>query len=192
MRVGVLALQGDFREHRRVVEGLGCEVCLVRLPEHLDNLDALILPGGESTTMGLLAQEYGLLEPLRERLEAGLPTLGTCAGMILMARAVVDGLPSQPLLGALDVVVRRNGYGAQVHSFEVDVDVPILEGGPVRGVFIRAPVVEKTGDGVEVLAELDGHPVVLRHGSHMACAFHPELTDDSRLHRLFLDGTGAA
>ena len=189
--IGVLALQGDFREHRRALHALGCATKEVRLPEDLEGLDALVLPGGESTTMGKLAAEYGLLEPLAKRLSEGLPAFGTCAGMILLSREAVDGAAGQPLLGAVDLVVRRNGYGRQVASFEADVDVAGLDGGPVRAVFIRAPVVETAGAGVEPLAELHGRTVVAADGPHLVCSFHPELTDDLRLHRLFLDRRGA-
>ena len=188
----MLALQGDFREHRRALAALGAETREVRRPEDLTGLDGIVLPGGESTTMGKLAVDYGLIEPLREALSAGLPAFGTCAGMILLARDAVDGLPGQPLLGVVDVVVRRNGYGRQVASFEADVAVAGVDGGPMRAVFIRAPVVEKVGPDVEPLADLDGDVVVARQGRHLVTAFHPELTDDLRLHRLFLELVGGA
>ena len=181
----MLALQGDYREHTLVVRSLGHEAVLVRLPEHLDDLDAIVLPGGESTTMGKLADRFGLLEPLRERIREGLPTLGTCAGMVLLAGSTTEGF-EQPLLGVLDVVVRRNAFGPQVESFESRIEVDGLDA-PMTAVFIRAPWIEKTGDGVEVLAEIGGHPVVIRQGSIVATSFHPELTGDGRLHQMMLE-----
>jgi pyridoxal 5'-phosphate synthase pdxT subunit len=164
---------------------------MVRRPPDLDGLDALVLPGGESTTMGILATELGLLEPLRELIASGLPTFGTCAGMILLSREAVDGVREQPLLRIVDIVVRRNGYGSQVWSFEASVAVTGVEGGPVDGVFIRAPVIEKIGRDVEPLGWLEGDVVVARQGPHLVTAFHPELTDDLRLHRLFLESVQA-
>ena len=183
MKIGVLAVQGNFREHLAVLRRLGVEAVEVRLPEQLDGLDGLVIPGGESTAIGRLIRLYGLEEAL-ERF--GRPVFGTCAGMILLAREAVDGVPGQPLLGVVDVVVRRNGYGRQVRSFEADLQLAGDER-PLRGVFIRAPRVVETGPGVEVLAELDGEPVLLRHGRALVAAFHPELTDDVRVHELFLD-----
>ncbi len=188
MRIGVLALQGDFLEHRKVLEGLGVEAVEVRLPEHLDGLQGLILPGGESTAIGKLMVEYGLLEPIRARARAGFPLWGTCAGMILMAREAVDALPGQPVLGVMDIVVRRNAFGRQVDSFEADLEVPALGPEPVRAVFIRAPWIEAWGPEVEVLARLeDGTAVAARQGHLLATAFHPELTDDPRFHAYFLE-----
>ena len=184
--VGVLALQGDVREHVAALRALGAEPLEVRRPAQLDRVDALILPGGESTTMALLLASSGLSEPLAARLGEGLPAFGTCAGMILLARAVVDGRTAQPCLGAIDLSVRRNAFGSQATSFEADLDVAGVEGGPVHAVFIRAPVVEDTGPGVEVLAAVDGRPVVARQGPVLVCAFHPELVGDLRLHELFL------
>jgi 5'-phosphate synthase pdxT subunit len=183
--VGVLALQGAFREHVRALEACGAETRLVRLPEDLDGLDGLVIPGGESTTMSLLMERMGLLEPVERVVHGGLPTLGTCAGMIVLADRIADGRPDQHALHALDIVVRRNGYGRQVDSFETDLEVAGLAGGPFPGVFIRAPLVEDAG-GAEVLAELDGRPVAVRQGRVMALAFHPELSRDLRLHREFL------
>jgi 5'-phosphate synthase pdxT subunit len=198
--VGVLALQGDVLEHLRVLEAAGARAVPVKRPEQLDELDGIILPGGESTTIGKLASMYGLLDPLRERIAAGMPVYGTCAGAILLGRAALgdDGRPaSQPLLGCMDVVVRRNAFGRQVDSFEADLDVPGIEGGPIRAVFIRAPWIESVGDGVEVLGAVtppggDGVPlgakvVLARQGHMLASAFHPELTGDHRVHRLFLE-----
>lgn len=185
MRVGVLALQGDFREHRRAVTDLGLDPVTVRVPGDLDGLDALIVPGGESTTIGILADRYGLVEPLRSAIGAGLPTLGTCAGMIFMATATTEQR-SQVQLGVLDVVVQRNAFGRQAESFEADLDVEGIEGA-VHAVFIRAPWIDKHGDGVEVLATADDHPVMVRERNVLATAFHPELTGDVRIHRMLLD-----
>jgi 5'-phosphate synthase pdxT subunit len=188
VRVGVLALQGDFREHAAALSRLGAEPVLVRVPGDLEGLSALVLPGGESTTIGTLAERYGLLEPLRRALAAGLPALGTCAGMIFLAGGTARGLP-QPQLGVLDVVVDRNAFGRQVDSFEADLEVESLEG-TVHGVFIRAPRVHRAGPGVEVLAALDGHPVMVRQGHMLATAFHPELTGDLRVHKMLLAMAG--
>ena len=185
--VGVLALQGDVREHVRALEEAGAATVLVRTPADLDGLDALVLPGGESTAIGRLLRTSGLLEPLRGLLTAGLPAYGSCAGMVLLADEVVDGLPGQPLLHGLDVTVRRNAFGRQVDSFETDLPVAGLPGGDVHAVFIRAPWVERAGPDVEVLAERDGHPVVVRQGRLLATSFHPELTGDARVHALFVD-----
>lgn len=183
MRIGVLALQGDFEEHCAVLTRLGVEVVEVRLPQHLENLDGLIIPGGESTTIGKLAGRYGLLEPLRLRGKS-LPMWGTCAGLVLMAR---DVRMSQPLLGVMDMVVQRNAFGRQVDSFEEDLEISGIEGGPFHGVFIRAPVIETVGPKVEVLCRLrDGRTVAVREGNLIATSFHPELTRDDRLHRYFL------
>ena len=175
MKVGVLALQGNFREHIATLAGLGVEAIEVRKPQHLEGLDGLIVPGGESTAIGRLIGLYGLEEPLRRFPRA---MFGTCAGMILMSR--------EGLLGQVDIGVDRNAYGRQVASFEADLE---LEGDalPVRGVFIRAPRVKEVGDGVEVLAELDGDPVLLRQGRFLVASFHPELTGDTRVHQRFLD-----
>ena len=172
MRIGVLAIQGDFREHADVLRRLGAEPVEVRKADELDGLDGLVIPGGESTAIMRLARIYGLEEALRS---FGRPVFGTCAGMILLDR---------DHLGLMDVSVRRNAYGRQVASFEADLEV---DGEPVRGVFIRAPRVADTGPDVEVLAELDGEPVLLREGRFLVASFHPELTDDTRVHELFLD-----
>jgi 5'-phosphate synthase pdxT subunit len=183
-RVGVLALQGDVREHSRALTAVGADPVPVKRPEELVGLDGIVLPGGESTTMGRLMELFGLLEPLRGLLKAGLPAYGTCAGMILLADEVVDGRPDQQLLGGLDMTVRRNAFGSQVDSFESDLELAGL--GTVHGVFIRAPWVERVGADVEVLASVDGHPVAVRQGSLLATSFHPELTDDVRVHDLFV------
>jgi pyridoxal 5'-phosphate synthase pdxT subunit len=180
--IGVLAVQGNFREHLAVLRRLGAEAVEVRLPEQLDGLDGLVIPGGESTAIGRLIRRYGL-EGAIERFDR--PIFGTCAGMILLAREAVDGVPGQPLLGLLDIAVRRNGYGRQVHSFEADLELA-GDARPLRGVFIRAPRVEEAGPEVEVLAELDGDPVLLRQGRLLVASFHPELTDDIRVHERFL------
>ena len=186
MKLAVLALQGAFREHREVLDALGADVVEVRQPHQLSGVDALLLPGGESTTMAKLLDSSGLFEPVRGLVRDGVPTFGTCAGMILLAREVVDGRADQHGFDVLDLRVRRNGYGRQVASFEADLDVDGLRGGPFRGVFIRAPYVERTGDDVDVLARHDGVPVLVRHGSIWASSFHPELSGDLRLHELFL------
>jgi 5'-phosphate synthase pdxT subunit len=188
--VGVLALQGDFREHLRLLASLGASACEVRAPAELDQVSALVLPGGESTTMSLLLESSGLLEPLRERLAQGMPALGTCAGMILLAAEVVDGRADQHCFGAIDISVRRNAFGRQRDSFEADLDVVGLAL-PLHAVFIRAPVVERVGADVEVLATVrmtDGQdkPVVCRQGPVLVSSFHPELVGDPRLHQLFL------
>jgi 5'-phosphate synthase pdxT subunit len=182
MKIGVLAVQGNFREHLRMLARLGVDRVEVRLPEQLEGLDGLIIPGGESTAIGRLLRLYGLEQAIAL---FPAPILGTCAGMILLAREAVDGVPGQPLLGLVDVVVRRNGYGRQVFSFEADIELP-GDARPLHGVFIRAPRVEEAGEGVETLAELDGRPVLLRQGRFLVASFHPELTDDTRVHELFL------
>ncbi|MGH3327338.1 MAG: pyridoxal 5'-phosphate synthase glutaminase subunit PdxT [Streptomycetales bacterium] len=199
--VGVLALQGDVREHVRALRGAGVDVAQVRRPAELDAVDALVLPGGESTTVGKLARAFELLDPLRERVRAGMPVYGSCAGMIMLADKLIDGAEGQETIGGLDVLVRRNAFGRQVASFEGDLDFAGIEGGPLRGVFIRAPWVEACGAGVEVLAKVREGPaagriVAVRQGSLLATAFHPELTGDDRVHRLFVAmvraGAGAA
>jgi 5'-phosphate synthase pdxT subunit len=184
--VGVLALQGDVREHAAIIEGLGAVATEVRWPEDLDGLDAIVLPGGESTTMSMLLESSGLFDPLSKRLEDGLPALGTCAGMILLARQVLDGRPDQRSFAAIDLVVRRNAFGRQVESFETDLPVPSLGEHPVHAVFIRAPYVEQVGPGVEVLATTGGRPVLCRQGRVTVAAFHPELAGDARLHALLM------
>ena len=186
VKVGIVALQGAVREHAAVLAELGAAPREVRVPADLDGVDALVLPGGESTTISFLLESAGLFEPLRERLAAGTPVLGTCAGMILLAREVLDGRPDQRSLGVVDLSVRRNAFGRQVDSFETDLEVEGLDGGPFHAVFIRAPVVERAGPGVDVLARLDGAPVLCRQGPVLSAAFHPELSGDLRLHDLFL------
>jgi 5'-phosphate synthase pdxT subunit len=184
-RIGVLAYQGDVREHLEALDAVGAAPVEVRDLAGLDAVDGLVVPGGESTVIGKLATRYGLAEPLRERISAGLPVLGTCAGMIFLAREV-EG-PPQDLLRVLDVRVRRNAFGRQVASFEAEVDVKGVDGGPVSGAFIRAPWVAEAGPAVEVLAEIDGKVVAVRQGNLLATAFHPELTGEVRLHRWLVD-----
>jgi 5'-phosphate synthase pdxT subunit len=186
MRIGVLALQGDVREHVRSLEALGVEAVAVRRPEELAGVDGLVIPGGESTTMAKLARTFDLLEPLRARIKDGMPAFGTCAGMILLADRVVDGTADQETIGGLDITVRRNAFGRQVDSFEGALVVDGLEE-PVHAVFIRAPWVEEVGPGVEVLATAAGHPVAVRQGRLMATSFHPEVESDGRVHRLFVE-----
>jgi 5'-phosphate synthase pdxT subunit len=183
--VGVLALQGDFREHIELLKRLGATPVEVRLPSELAQVDGLIVPGGESTTMSVLLETSGLLEPLGARLAAGMPVFGTCAGMILLAGEVLDGREDQHHFGVIDISVRRNAFGRQRESFEADLEVSGLSS-PLHAVFIRAPVVERAGPGVEVLAHLDGQPVLCRQGPCLVSAFHPELAGDPRLHELFL------
>jgi 5'-phosphate synthase pdxT subunit len=184
-RIGVLAYQGDVREHLEALAAVGAAPVEVRDLAGLDAVDGLVVPGGESTVIGKLATRYRLAEPLRERISAGLPVLGTCAGMIFLAREV-EG-PPQDLLRVLDVRVRRNAFGRQVASFEAEVDVKGVDGGPVSGAFIRAPWVAEAGPAVEVLAEIDGKVVAVRQGNLLATAFHPELTGEVRLHRWLVD-----
>jgi len=185
MKAGVLALQGDFREHAVMFEACGAAPILVRTPEQLDLVACLAIPGGESTTISKLARAHGLVEPIRRRAAGGMPVFGTCAGMIAMAHEVDGGAP---LLDLMDIDVRRNAYGRQVDSFETDVEV--REVGPVHAVYIRAPLVERVGDGVHVLAEHAGQPVVVRQGNLIAASFHPEIAGDPRLHARVLELAG--
>jgi 5'-phosphate synthase pdxT subunit len=192
MKVGVLALQGAFREQVETLEALGAAASLVKTPEELAGVDAIVLPGGESTTVDKLLDSSGLRTPLRDALRDGMPALAVCAGLIVLAREVVDGRPDQQPLGAIDVTVRRNGYGRQRESFEAALTVAEVGGDPFPnhpfpGVFIRAPVVERVGPGVEVLAEYDGRAVLGRDGRVLFATFHPELAADLRVHQLFLD-----
>ncbi len=197
--IGVLALQGDVAEHVRMLGDAGADAVAVKRLDELDAVDGLVIPGGESTTIGKLAGMYGLLEPLRKRIGEGLPVFGTCAGAILLSRSALfaDGTPAQqPLVGALDAVTRRNAFGRQVASFEADLDVEGLDGGSMHAVFIRAPWFEHVGDDVEVLATVatpaGSKTVVVRQGTILASAFHPELSGDRRLHDVFLDMVRAA
>jgi len=184
-------MQGAYAEHLRALEAAGARTRLVRTVDDLTGLDGLVLPGGESTTMTMLMERVGLLGPLHDAIQKGLPVLATCAGMIVLARDVTDGMAGQHGMGLLDIAVRRNGYGRQVDSFEAGLDIAGLGGKQFPGVFIRAPLVESTGD-VKVLASYDGHPVAVRQGQILALAFHPELSGDLRLHREFVRIAGGA
>jgi pyridoxal 5'-phosphate synthase pdxT subunit len=191
-RIGVLALQGDFREHLRMLADCGVDAVKVRTPADLAAVDGLVIPGGESTTIGMLIARNGLEAPLRTAIAEGMPVMGTCAGMIVLAAEVLDGRPDQLCLGAIDMTVRRNAFGRQVDSFEAAVDMPTLPGPPVTAVFIRAPWVERVGPEVEVLARVgvdDGADriVAVRQGNALATSFHPEVTDDRRFHALLVD-----
>ena len=182
--VGVLALQGDVREHISILDSLGVATIPVKKPDQLGSIDALVIPGGESTTIGKMAVRFGLLDPLRAAIHDGLPVYGTCAGMILLASAITEG--DQPLIGALDVMVKRNAFGRQNESFEADIEVTGLDR-PFPAVFIRAPWIEKVGAEVQVLATMGDHPVMVRQDTILATSFHPELTGDGRLHQMLLD-----
>jgi pyridoxal 5'-phosphate synthase pdxT subunit len=198
--VGILALQGDVAEHRAALTDLGIRARLVRTPEHLPGLDGIILPGGESTTISMLLESSGLTRPLAKELNTGLPALGTCAGMILLATSVSDGRPDQSTFAIVDIAVRRNGFGRQLDSFECDLDVHGMDDSPFHAVFIRAPLVESVGEGVEVLASVDvaevggdkQAPVLCRQGPVLVASFHPELTADRRVHQMFIDLIGQA
>jgi 5'-phosphate synthase pdxT subunit len=185
-KVGVLALQGASRRHAEALAALGAHPVDVRTPDDLVGVEGIVLPGGESTTMSRLLDLSGLFDPLAERLAAGMPAFGTCAGLILLSSRILDGRPDQRSFGILDVDVRRNAFGRQVDSFETDLAVDGVGGGAFPTVFIRAPVIERVGDGVEVLARLAGVPVLCRQGRVLAAAFHPELSGDLRLHQHFL------
>jgi len=188
--VGVLALQGAFAAHIAILRSIGVDTVEVRTAEQLASVDGLVLPGGESTTMSMLLERFGLLEPLRSRIHDNqLPVFGTCAGMILLADEILDGRADQHCLKALPLSARRNGYGRQLASFETDIEVSGLDE-PFHGIFIRAPIVERIGDAVEVLAEVDGQPVLCRHEGVTVASFHPELSGDSRLHRRWLIDAG--
>lgn len=186
LRIGVLALQGAFAAHQQRFAALGIDAPAVRTAAQIADLDALVIPGGESTTMSHLMQTNGLFEPIADRIAGGMAVLGTCAGMIMCASTVLDGRPDQRSFAALDLTVRRNGYGRQLASFEVDLDVKGLDA-PFHAVFIRAPLVEGIGGDVDVLAEHDGVPVLVRRGACTVASFHPELTPDARLHELFVE-----
>lgn len=185
--IGVLALQGAFESHQQRLTELGVRTRQVRTPDDLADVDALVMPGGESTTMSKLLLTSGLFDPIAERIADGMPVFGTCAGMILLATEILDGRPDQRSFGAIDITVQRNGYGRQLDSFETDLEVPGVDGGPFHGVFIRAPKVVRVGPEVDVLAEHEGVPVLLRHGPITVASFHPELAGDHRLHAQFLD-----
>ncbi|GHA90944.1 pyridoxal 5'-phosphate synthase subunit PdxT [Streptomyces chryseus] len=185
--IGVLALQGDVREHLVALAVADATARPVRRPEELAEIDGLVIPGGESTTMSKLAVLFGMQEPLRERIKDGLPVYGTCAGLIMLADKILDPRSGQETFGGIDMIVRRNAFGRQNESFEAHVEIAGIEDGPVEGVFIRAPWVESVGARTEVLAEHDGHIVAVRQGNALATSFHPELTGDHRVHRLFTE-----
>ena len=193
MNIGVLALQGDVREHVRALEECGAAAHPVRRPAELDDVDALVIPGGESTTISKLSVEFGLADPIRKRIADGMPAYGSCAGMIMLAAQVLDGRPDQQSFGAIDMTVRRNAFGRQVDSFEAPVPLLGVDGEPFHAVFIRAPWVERIGPDVEVLGRVpggstpDGRIVAVRQGNLLATAFHPELAGDLRVHRLFVE-----
>ena len=187
LTIGVLAVQGDVREHVRVLTSLGAQAHGIRRPTELTDLDGLVIPGGESTTMDKLVRAFDLFDPLRALIAGGLPVYGSCAGMIMLADRIAEGRPDQQTLGGLDITVRRNAFGRQVDSFEEDIEFVGLDGGPVRAVFIRAPWVEDAGDGVDVLARAAGKIVAVRQGALLATSFHPEVTGDTRVHELFVD-----
>jgi 5'-phosphate synthase pdxT subunit len=184
MKIGILALQGDFREHMKAVENSGHHARTIRRSSELDEIDALIFPGGESTTIALLARTYNLIDPIRAKIAQGLPVYGSCAGMILLADKVIDGIENQETFGGIEMTVRRNAFGRQVESFEEEID---FAGIGVNAVFIRAPWVEEVGVGVEVLAKQGEHPVAVRQGKLLATSFHPELTDDLSVHQYFFE-----
>ncbi len=190
-RIGVLALQGDFREHVQALQSTGaCETELVRTVDDLSRVNALVIPGGESTAMSKLAIAFNVLQPIRDRISQGMPTYGSCAGMIMLAREIIDGRPDQETFGGLDIAVRRNAFGRQVDSFEAPLHAPLWGSEPLNAVFIRAPWVESCGSSVEVLARVESGPhagavVAVREGAVMATSFHPELTSDNRVHSYF-------
>ena len=192
-QVGVLALQGDVREHVAMLRGLGADVVPVRRPEEVERVAGLVLPGGESSVMDKLIRAYGLQRPLRDRIAAGMPVYGTCAGLILLADTILDGIGGQESLGGLDIDVRRNAFGGQVESFETDIDIPVLGAPPVHAVFIRAPVVERVGPAATAVATLpDGRVIAVEQGPLLGTAFHPEMNGESRFHARFLDHVRAA
>ncbi|MBT1544765.1 pyridoxal 5'-phosphate synthase glutaminase subunit PdxT [Curtobacterium aurantiacum] len=187
-RIGVLALQGDFREHIASLTELGADVVPLRRPEEIETVDGVVIPGGESSVMDKLSRAFGVAEPLADAIRGGLPTYGTCAGMIMLSSRITDGISGQQTLDVLDTTVRRNAFGAQNDSFEIDIPMPDLGEAPVHAVFIRAPVVEQRGDDVHVLGALpDGQVVAVQQGNVIASAFHPEVAGEDRFHRRFLD-----
>lgn len=187
MKVGILALQGDFREHEMMLKKIGVETALVKLPEHLKSIDRLIIPGGESTTIGKLLSIYNLIEPICERVKKSMPIWGTCAGAILMAKRISGGLPDQNSLNLMDITARRNAFGSQLDSFETNLNIKQIGAVPLHVVFIRAPVLESPGDDVEILAKTEGNKIVAaKEGKMIATCFHPELTNDTRFHEYFL------
>jgi 5'-phosphate synthase pdxT subunit len=192
-QVGVLALQGDFREHIAVLRGLGADAVPVRRPEELAQVGGLVIPGGESSVMDKLSRTFGLAQPLKDAIAGGLPVYGTCAGLIMLADRILDGIAGQQSLGGLDVAVRRNAFGSQLDSFETDLDIPALGEEPVHAVFIRAPIVESLGEKATALAAVaDGRVVAVEQGNLIGTSFHPEITGETRFHRYFLDKVRAA
>jgi 5'-phosphate synthase pdxT subunit len=193
MTVGVLALQGDFREHAAVLRSLGADVALVRRPEELAVIDGLVIPGGESSVMDKLSRAYGLAEPLKDAVRAGLPVYGTCAGLIMLADRIVDGIAGQQTIGGLDILVRRNAFGSQTASFETNLDIPELGEAPVHAVFIRAPIVETVGPAATALASVGAERcVAVEQGNLLGTSFHPEMTGEIRFHEYFLRKVAAA
>jgi 5'-phosphate synthase pdxT subunit len=192
-KVGVLALQGDFREHIAVLRSLGADAVPVKRPEELERVDGLVIPGGESSVMDKLSRMFGLADPLKAAIASGLPVYGTCAGLIMLADSVLDSIEGQQTLGGFDLVVRRNAFGSQLDSFETDLEVPALGGPPVHAVFIRAPIVETVGEKARALASLpDGRVVAVEQGNLLGTSFHPEMTGDTRFHGYFLNKIGRA
>ncbi|MGO4300389.1 pyridoxal 5'-phosphate synthase glutaminase subunit PdxT [Leifsonia sp. RAF41] len=192
-KVGVLALQGDFREHLAVLRGLGTDAVPVRRPAELEEIGGLVIPGGESSVMDKLSRSFGLAEPLRAAIAGGLPVYGTCAGLIMLADRIIDGIAGQQTLGGLDVAVRRNAFGSQLDSFETDLHIPAVGDAPMHAVFIRAPIVEEVGGGATPLAQVaDGRVVAVEQGNLLGTSFHPEITGDTRFHEYFLAKVRAA
>lgn len=187
MKIGVLALQGDVREHIRSLGDCGVEATPVRRAHEIESVDALVIPGGESTTIAKLARSFEVFDLISQRIHDGMPTYGSCAGMILIANSVLDAIEGQETFGGMDVVVRRNAFGRQVDSFEADLQFAGITDAPLRAIFIRAPWVESVGNDVTILASVDSHPVAIRQGHLLATSFHPELTGDNRVHRYFVD-----
>jgi 5'-phosphate synthase pdxT subunit len=187
VKIGVLALQGDVREHIRSLGDCGVTAVAVKKPDEISAVDALVIPGGESTTIAKLARSFGVFDLISSRIRSGMPVYGSCAGMILIAHTVLDAIEGQETFGGIDAVVRRNAFGRQVDSFEADLHFSGITATPFRAIFIRAPWVESVGSEVKVLASLDGHPVAIRQGHLLATSFHPELTGDNRVHRYFVD-----
>lgn len=187
MKVGVLALQGDVREHLAALEECGASAVAVKTAAEIDSVSALVIPGGESTTISKLARAFGVFDLIAERIQSGMPVYGSCAGLILLSNSILDATSDQKVFGGLAVTSRRNAFGRQVDSFEADLEFKGIGGGAIRAIFIRAPWIENIGDNIEVLAEIDGHPVAVRQGSILATSFHPELTGDNRVHRFFVD-----
>lgn len=193
MTIGVLALQGDFREHAAVLRSLGADVEFVRRPEEVGRISGLVIPGGESSVMDKLSRTFGLAEPLRDAVRAGLPVYGTCAGLIMLADTVLDGIIGQQSIGGLDIAVRRNAFGSQTASFETDLDIPVLGEAPVHAAFIRAPIVETVGPAATALASLaGGRCVAVEQGNLLGTSFHPEITGEYRFHEYFLRTVAAA